>query len=148
MTRTIRVFAAALLIGCAASVPDSEGNCPAGTLCASIVRGLMGEGDSACALDGSRRFLDVKLITDCPTTTPLVLTVHNADPYDNSFQPVREERGEKLNSRELFTLRTKTALSLNPKIKQLRLQVKARCEEGDDVAFRYGDARCDVPPAP
>jgi P pilus assembly chaperone PapD len=112
-----------------------------------MVPGVMGGGDSTCALAASRRFLDVKLVTDCPTKAPLVLTVHNADPYDATFQSVREERTETLSAHVVLPLQTKQPLTLTPRIKQLRLQVEVACKEGDKVVMRYGDARCDVPPA-
>lgn len=144
------VLAASWLVfgSSAACGPVIRPVCAPGELCASMVLGVMGGGDSTCALDSSRRFLTVKVVTDCPTTAPLVLTVHDADPYDTSFQPVREERTETLSPHVVLSLTTTKVLPLTPGIKQLRLQVEATCKEGDQIVMRHGDARCDVPAAP
>lgn len=130
----------------ASATSSGTARCDPGKICVSIARGLMGDGDAVCALDPSRRFLDVKLVADCPTTAPLILTVRNADPYDQDFLPVREERPETLIANTVRPLRTTKPLPITPQVKRLRLAVEAKCDGGDSVNMRYGDAPCDVPP--
>jgi hypothetical protein len=129
------------------AAPAVHADCEPGKICVNLTRGLMGNGDAVCALDASRRFLDVKLVADCPTTAPLILTVGNADPYDSEFLPVREQRPETLSANRVLQLRTNEPLKITSAIKQLRLAAEARCVERDAVNMRYGDAFCDVPPA-